>query len=168
MKIKSFTITELLIALAIFAVVASSIIFVTIDALEAGRVGKDRSIALAYAQEGLEAARSIRNRNYSELINGTYGLTQATNQWSFSPTLENLQNRFKREILIEDYAANEKKLTSRITWQLRVGRNLKVELISILSNWKTFAPPPLPSAQTAPVAPGATAARSAARNDNHR
>jgi len=139
---RSFTITELLIALAIFAVVASSIIFVTIDALEAGRVGKDRSIALAFAQEGLEAARSIRNRNYNELINGTYGLSQAANQWRFSPTPENLQNRFTRAILVEDYAANEKKLTSRIIWQLRAGRNLKIELVSILSNWKTFTPPP--------------------------
>lgn len=140
MRLRSFTITELLIALAIFAVVASGIIFVIIDALEAGRASKDRTIANALAQEGLEAVRSIRNRDYSELVAGTYGLAQSGNQWILSPIAEIIQNRFTREIIIENYAFNEKKITSKINWELRAGRTLKINLVSILSNWKEYIP----------------------------
>ncbi|MFH1749952.1 MAG: hypothetical protein ABH837_03630 [bacterium] len=140
MKLRSFTITELLIALAIFAVLASSIIYVIIDALEAGRASKDRSIASTLAQEGLEIIRNIRNRDYNQLTNGTYGLTLSENQWILSPTPELIQDRFTREIIIDDYATNKKLITSKISWELRPGRDLEINLESILSNWKDSTP----------------------------
>ncbi len=145
MKLRSFTITELLIALAIFAILTSSMIYVIIDALEAGRASKDRSIASVLGQEGLEIVRNIRNRDYSVLVNGTYGLTMSGNQWTISPTPELIQDRFTREIIIDDYATNEKLITSKISWQLRPGRSIEVNLESILSNWKESSTPTIPS-----------------------
>ncbi|MFC1656533.1 hypothetical protein ACFL14_01015 [Patescibacteria group bacterium] len=140
MKLRSFTITELLIALAIFAILASSIIYVIIDALESSRASKDRSIASNLGQEGLEIVRNIRNRDYSSLVNGTYGLVFSGNEWTLSPTPELIQDRFTREIIISDYATNEKLINSKISWQLRPGRNLNINFESILSNWKGSAP----------------------------
>lgn len=73
---------EAMIAIAIFALLASSIISLSIGALNPWLgIGSDPQ-ADALADEGLEAARSIQLRAWNELDLQVSGLTRTNNQWA--------------------------------------------------------------------------------------
>ncbi|MDP3729189.1 MAG: hypothetical protein Q8R26_00320 [bacterium] len=129
------SILELLVAAGIFLLTSSAAILlffggqsVSIDSANAER-------ALQYASEGLEATRSIRTRNWDELIAGTHGLRFINNQWELQGSSD-VQDLFSRTVTIVDVASDVKKVTSSITWQTDPQRPQEVTLVEQFSDWK--------------------------------
>ncbi|TSC77252.1 MAG: Uncharacterized protein G01um101431_435 [Parcubacteria group bacterium Gr01-1014_31] len=85
---KGFSAIEALLAFGIFTVVASAVLTValgaTTDEQRQGRMLQAR----AFAVEGLEAARSIRDHRFLDLAVGDHGLTAGGGAWAFSGTQE--------------------------------------------------------------------------------
>ncbi|MDO8560378.1 MAG: hypothetical protein Q7S23_05130 [bacterium] len=85
---KGFSAIEALLAFGIFTVVASAVLTValgaTTDEQRQGRMLQAR----AFAVEGLEAARSIRDYRFLDLAVGDHGLTAGGGAWAFSGTQE--------------------------------------------------------------------------------
>ena len=75
-----------------------------------------RARAATLADEGLEAVRNIRDANFSNLTDGTFGLTTTGNQWNLSGASDT-SDIFSRAITISTVDANRKSITSSITWQ---------------------------------------------------
>ena len=124
---------EFLVASAIFVIAVISISYVVVDAGVASRQGTERSQAMLYAKEGLEAARNIRNRDYNALANGTYGLTSATGTWSFSGTSD-VPDGYTRHIDVATYDSSSKIVTSTVDWNFSTSRHGQVSYTTILAN----------------------------------
>ncbi len=125
---------EVLIGLgfAIFAI--SSIGYFVMEAANSSRQGIERTKATFLAREGLEAARSIRDADFDNLIDGTHGIRVLNNEWIFSGTFDTI-NQFKRQIIISNIEQGIKKIESRVIWKFSKARENSVVLISYLTDW---------------------------------
>ena len=134
---------ELLVAMSIFIMVVSVVTFLILDVYLSDRVGREQTIATFLAQEGMEAARSIRDNNWGNLTNGEYGLSLLAGKWVFAGNEEDIGDYLgegKRKIIIEEINSNRKKITSEVIWKLTEARSGQVSLVSYLTNWSKSIP----------------------------
>lgn len=90
---------ELLLAISVFTIGVSTIIYLTLDSNAIALRSTDRTHALLLAQEGLEATRSIRDADFENLVAGSYGLGIQNGQWTFQENPDTL-GKFTRTISI--------------------------------------------------------------------
>lgn len=144
-KRPGFSLVEVLLAIAIFALISTSIIYLLIDAGNANQQNRDRIVASALAEEGLEATRTIRDASWTNMIAGNYGLTKDDDRWQFfgqsdiDPT-----NRFVRQISISKINDDRFQITSTVTWQAMLGFESSVSTVTYLTQWNKITVPPPP------------------------
>ncbi len=132
------SLVELLIAAAVFSLMVSAVVLAIIEGYLSDLQAGQNALALSFAEEGIEAARSIRDNNWNDLTLGTYGLTVSANHWVFQGLEEDLSpklNQGKRVITIEDAGNNRKLVRSRVTWEIVKGKSAERELATYLTNW---------------------------------
>jgi hypothetical protein len=88
----------------------------------------------------LEAVRNIRDENFSNLTDGTFGLTSTGNQWNLSGASDTT-DIFTRAVTISAVDANRKLVTSTVTWQQNPQRAGSVQAVTYLTNWRVSAAP---------------------------
>ncbi len=79
------------------------------------KYGTDGLRAAFLAQEGLEAARSIRDGNFELLTDGAYGIATSSARWVFSGASDS-QSGFTRVVTVAAINERQKKITSVVTW----------------------------------------------------
>lgn len=131
---KGQSLIELLIALGVFVLGVVTIGLLIIDAGVSSRQAGERTQAVLLAKEGLEAARSIRDDDFANLIDGTHGIAISANTWIFSDS-EDITNIFKRRITVSTVDADTKKITSTVVWREPPERPGSTTLITYLTNW---------------------------------
>lgn len=151
---KGFSVIEVILAAAIFLVFASGIGTVVLVGFGGNRLGEEQTIATQFASEGIEAAKSIKNQAYSNLINsaGT-GLAVSGGVWTFSGSNNQYgpSNKYTRVITVGDVQRdgsgnivasggsadnNTKKITSTVSWNVTPTRADSVVLTSYLTNFR--------------------------------
>lgn len=100
---KGQTLIEVLVALAIAALVVSAITVISISSLSNAQYVKNQDTASKYAQEGMEIMRRIRNSNYADfkLYSGVYCLGSGETTLAAavgSCTTKNLDDTFIRSV----------------------------------------------------------------------
>lgn len=149
MNNKGLTIIEIILAITIFSIFSISIFYLSLDNI----TKENRSIlgneALLYAQEGIEATKYLRDKNFLLLQNGDHGLEIANNSWTFIPAPEEIDGFYQRTVTIEDVFRDEngniaqtgaldpdtKKVTSEVSWLEKEIIPKSVVLTTYLSNW---------------------------------
>jgi type II secretory pathway pseudopilin PulG len=144
-KERGQSLIELMVALGIFILIVGSLAIFILEGYVSGRLAQEKTVANFLAEEGLEAARSIRDNKWSSLKNGNYGLEiSGDKNWVFSGISEDLSSQFKqgatRTITIEDAGVCRKKITSRVGWEFTGNIYQDVELITYLTNWEASLP----------------------------
>lgn len=135
---KGQSLIEILIALGIFAVTLSASFQLFFGSQNLSVDSGNAGIALDYAQEGVEAVRSIRDRNWGELTDGSHGLVFQDNEWMFgSSTASDVKGDFTRSITVLTVEENFKIATTTISWQIDPLRIQKIEMVEQLSNWES-------------------------------
>lgn len=129
-----FSSVEALLAAAIFALLATALVGAFLYGQEATALAGSRARATFLAEEGLEAARNIRDAGFSNLTDGTFGVTTASNQWNLSGASD-VTDVFTREVVVSTIDAKTKELTSTVTWQQNSQRTGTVSIVTRLSNW---------------------------------
>ncbi len=142
------SLVEVLLAITLFTLMVGGAITLIMDSYKTNLSTIEETRAHTYAREGLEAARSIRDRNYLLLINdadGT-GLTTTNGYYEFSGSSNTLNNLYTRKIFVEDVYRDingnivasggtldpqTKKITSQVNWKTR-----QLSLTSYLANWQ--------------------------------
>jgi prepilin-type N-terminal cleavage/methylation domain-containing protein len=143
---KGQTLIELLIAIAIFVIVVTGLAYFILDSYASGRLAEEIVVANFLAEEGLEAARSIRDNDWSTLNVGEYGLVISGNNWIFSGTEEDISDLLEkgtRKIIIEELGPadpDRKKITSRINWEFTPARLQDVQLVTYFTNFAKTSP----------------------------
>lgn len=152
---KGFSILEVILAAAIFMLFAIASGGAILQGFTLNRLGVEETVATQFATEGLEAARSIRNQNYSNLTNTlatgvARNATSGTWEFSGSNNILNAGKTYTRTIKVENVQRNPcnivttggaldpdtKKITSSVSWNFTPSRSNSVDLITYLSNWK--------------------------------
>lgn len=155
-----FSVLEVVLAMALFVIFATSAIVVVVQGYNANRLGVEYTIANQFAVEGIEAVRSIKNSGYSNLVN-TLGAgvdRNANGIWVFgglNDTLtHNSTDNYTRVIKVEDVRRdatppdgnivssggtldrNTKKITSTVSWNFNTARPESISLVAYLADFK--------------------------------
>ncbi len=133
-KRSAFSLVEIILALAILALLAVALVGNFIYSQESAVVAGAKSRAAFLAEEGLEATRNIRDADFANLVDGNYGLATSGNQWIFSGS-QDVTGVYTRQIQISTPSANRKQIISQVTWQQTPQRTGVVSLTTYLTNW---------------------------------
>jgi len=131
---KGFSLIEILLAVALFVLVAGAFIFLIIESYKINEKAQEVTLATGLAEEGMEAVRSIRDFKFTDLKDGTYGLAIEENRWVLKGRSE-IIGKFTREIIISPAGRGRKKIVVLVSWQPRVGSRREVRLFSRITNW---------------------------------
>jgi Tfp pilus assembly protein PilV len=131
---KGFTIVETLLGITIFIIISVGFITGILFTLEVNTGSGDRSRAQLLAQECMEAARNIRNDDFSNLSSGTHGILINNNQWELNGSSDTI-DKFTRELIVSDTDEYTKEAKCRVTWQQTESRQGEVSLSSLFTNW---------------------------------
>ena len=137
-----FSLLELVLAIAIFSISSFAMATMLIDSNISTRLSLDRTDALNYAKEGMEAVRSIRDNNWSiwsALADGNYGLLidQSSSTWKFNGTSDLIDNKYTRTVNIatDPVISSSKDVSVNVAWNLTPSRLASTTLSSVFSNW---------------------------------
>jgi len=111
---------EAVIAVGVVTMVLVALVSGVVSSLKNARYSRDNSVAVAYAQEGIEVIRSIRDRGYEEIQqNDTYSLSYNGSIWSLTTPGEVISEKYTRTVVISDGpdAANSKKVIVTLSWK---------------------------------------------------
>lgn len=143
-------IIEIILAMALFVLIASVSAALVIHSFSANRLGEEETKATLLASEGLEATRSIKNQGFSNLVNGVYDVEYSGGFWQFGPT-PTPGGKYTRTITVSDVYRDEvgeivetggtldpntKKITSQVTWNFSPTRQNKVSLSTYFTFWE--------------------------------
>jgi Tfp pilus assembly protein PilV len=147
---RGFLLVEVILASSILGLLVTTFVGAYLFGEESTLLAGNRARATYLAEEGLEAARAIRDAGYANLVDGTYGLS-ATGVWALAGASDTSEI-FTREISITSSGANRKNITATITWQQNPQREGRVVLTTLLTNWRAVAeaPPEAPPAEEPP------------------
>ena len=137
---------ELLLAIGIFTVLAGTLSFLVLDSYSTGRLANEITVADYLAEEGIEAARSIRDANWDDLAAGNHGLAIAAGKWIFQGTQEDITNWLSggiRSLSIENIDISRKKITCQVSWSFTGNRPQQIQLVTYLTNWQELSEPQL-------------------------
>jgi type II secretory pathway pseudopilin PulG len=154
-------IIEIIIALALFIIISSTGVATILGSYNSNRLSVEETQARAYAEEGIEAVRSIKTQGWyipfltpAAANNCTSGCTLSTtnNKWEFSPTTAPniFDTKFSRVIKVEQVNRNAgdivesggtddpdtKKITSTVTWNVTDSRTNTTSLSTYLTNFR--------------------------------
>ena len=148
---KAFSLMELVLAIAIFAIGSIVAGNLMIDANTATRIDLDKAQAVLIAREGIEAVTSIRDANFAYLSTSTWphGLESGGGGfgWAFSTATSTVvEAKFYRSIYItlnptSDFTSTSTAIaTSTVTWENARGVSDSVSLTTVLTNWRQANP----------------------------
>ncbi len=126
---------EVLLSGAVFSLLVTALVGAYLYGEEATLLSGNRARAVFFAEEGLEATRNIRDADFTNLSNGTYGLAVSGGHWSFSGSSD-AEGIFTRTVTISSAGTNQKEITVNVSWQQNPERTGQVSLVSRLTGWQ--------------------------------
>ncbi len=133
---RGFLLVEILLSSSLFIIFLTAFTGVFYYGMESSLLAGNRSQAVMLAEEGQEAVRSMKNVNFANITDGTYGLVYSNNAWTLSGN-QDVSGIFTRKVTISTIDANRKSVTTNVTWQQAHGRDGSVSTVGRLTNWKT-------------------------------
>lgn len=135
---RGISVIEIILALSILAMTITAITGLISQSQKAEINSTHYNQAIFIAQEGLEAARNLRDNDFLNLTNGEYGISENGQNWELvaNPTFEGKNDFYERTITISDFNADTKLINSEVTWQVTSQEEKSVILTSYLSNWQ--------------------------------
>lgn len=113
--INGFGTLETLLALTLFASLATVLGTISFHLYESMQYGGQRMHAHHLAQEGVHALMLIRNTDVDSLASGTYGLVYTQGEWVLSDKPDNI-NQFIRTITVDEIEGDGFLATSSVSW----------------------------------------------------
>ncbi|MFA6354853.1 MAG: hypothetical protein WCW65_00275 [Candidatus Paceibacterota bacterium] len=134
-RLGGFSLVEILVSISIFLifVVTTSAVIQKVSIESRNSANRERASILA--EEGLEAARNIRDANFINLSDGTYGLSTTGNVWSLSGSSD-ITNIFTRVLNISTINENQKKVDVSVSWADKISAINTVTSSTYFTNWR--------------------------------
>ncbi len=147
---KGFSIIELMLSGALFAVFAWGVVETLLLGFATDRLAEETTIATGYASEAIEAVRSIQAKNFDDLIvTDATGLARNGNDWEFSGE-EDTFGKYTRVIGVAetnrdgdgniaesgDADPDTRLVTVTVTWNVVPSRENSIVLNTYLTRWR--------------------------------
>jgi Tfp pilus assembly protein PilV len=149
---KGFSVLEIILAAGLFVIFVSGAMVAVFQGMHLTSHGQEEIIATQYTTEGMEAVRSIRNRDFTLLENTpAIGIERSLGVWNFAGVENVLDGRYTRVITIETVQrngsgdivesdgtddVNTKKITVTTSWNTSPTQLSSVVLTTYITNWK--------------------------------
>jgi len=131
------SLVEVILAVAIFAVISTGVISAIIYGSESTAVAGARERATKIAEEGIEAVRNIRDSGFINLpSDGTYGLSIVGGIWTLSGSTDTT-DIFTRSIILSTIDSRTRKVDVNVDWKQTVQRDGNISLNTYLTDWIT-------------------------------
>ena len=134
-----FSLVEVILSAAVFALLIMAIVGAIIYGRESTEVAGSKSRAIAFADEGIEVIRNLRDQSFANLTDGTHGLAISSGEWVLLGASD-VNGVFTRQIEIGTINENTKSVTSTVTWQQTPSRTGRVVVSSRITNWRAPKP----------------------------
>jgi prepilin-type N-terminal cleavage/methylation domain-containing protein len=122
---KGFSLIEVIVSVAIVAILCVSFTALTLQALRVARINALELKARMYLQEEMEAAIDLEHSNWSGLsCSGQCHPEIQDGKWIISAGQETKEGLYTRYLTITDDGANKKKVEAAISW---LDKNLTIE-----------------------------------------
>ena len=130
------SILEVIIALAIFALFAASMVSLALGGFTSLIKSDEYLTAAALADEGLEAARAIRDGAWNELVYNQSAVSSSTGAWRFlgEGTSETIGS-FQRVITFTPLDLYRQEVTAKVNWLTTPGGAAEVTRATYLTDW---------------------------------
>jgi Tfp pilus assembly protein PilV len=151
-KIKGFSLVEILLTVSIFTITVLTIVSFLSANDNSLRYATQYNEANYYLSQGLEAVKNIKDDDYSNLNNGTFGLMESANVWQLMGSSDNV-NGYIRKIIITSPDASTKKATAEVSW-VNVNKQTQTIYASLtFKDWNRigYSPTPSPTPTPPPV-----------------
>lgn len=129
-----FSVIEVLLAASLFGLLVVALTGIYLYGEESSALSGKRNRATSLAVEGLEAVRNIRDADWANLVDGSYGIDSSGGSWALVAAPDT-SGVFDRTINIDTMDANHKQVTSTVAWQQNAQRSGSVSLVSKLNYW---------------------------------
>jgi Tfp pilus assembly protein PilV len=129
------SLVEILLAVAIFGMFVTALAGSLLLGQEGAMTSGSRQRATKFAEEGVEAVKSIRDGGYSSLpVDGNYGLVISGGKWTLSGTSDT-SGIFTRVVNLSTPSTGVRKITVTVTWAQNMQRNGSIALESYATDW---------------------------------
>lgn len=136
---KGQTLLEVVAAIALVTIVVTALVGLAVAAVRSANISKNRAQATSYAQEGLEALRSIRDRSFDELKNccttATCQLVPPGAQWTCINGPGETSSIFTRSFTKTEVESGKLRVVMIVAWTDNAGDH-NVTLVSWLTDWR--------------------------------
>ncbi len=132
-KARGVSLIEVIVSAALVLTLASVFTNAVLFGQEGSVTGGTRTRAILYAEEGLEAVRSIRNEDFARIVDGTYGIVKSNGSWAFV-VANDQKDIFTRRVTVSPINAVTKQITSSVTWARRDGSIASTTLTTYATN----------------------------------
>ena len=133
-KEAGFSVVEIIITSAIFVLIVTaftgSLLYFNKGVVTSG----SRTRAVFLAKEGIEVVRNIKDEDFGNLVDGTYGLAIVNGQWAFSGNSD-LTDVFLREVKVLTIDTTTKEVSSQVSWDKGATNNGSIILSTYFTNW---------------------------------
>ncbi|HTE58611.1 MAG TPA: hypothetical protein VK694_07795 [Verrucomicrobiae bacterium] len=130
---KGFSSVEALLAAVVFGLLVTALAGAIVYGRGSSASAGERVRANQLAEEGVEAARNIRDAGYTNLVDGTYGLVQGGNVWTLSGNSDT-SGIFTRQVVVASAGANRKNITATVSWPQGTA-TASTSVVTRLTNW---------------------------------
>jgi Tfp pilus assembly protein PilV len=131
---------EVLLAVTLMAMMTLAAFVLLGTTLTEGHLADDQRVAEGLVTEGTEAVRQMRDRDFTLLVPGTYGLVKSGTDWTFSGTEDLTASLYHRSVTITQVDVDTRNVTVSVTWTPRNGRSITVDNVTRFTNWRTALP----------------------------
>lgn len=136
-NLKGFLLVEILLSSSLFVIFLTAFAGIFYYGMEASVLAGNRSQAVMLAEEGQEAVRSMKNINFANIPDGTYGLVYSNNAWSLVGS-QDVSGIYTRSVNISTIDEHRKNIITTVTWQQTPSRTGTISTEGRLTNWKTL------------------------------
>jgi type II secretory pathway pseudopilin PulG len=126
---------EAIIAIGVFAIVSSAIMTSIASQLAAAQSSRETAMATSYAEEGIEAARTIRDTGWDALATGAHGVVWTDGAWVFSGTSDS-SNGYQRTVTVSQIDERNRSVAVDISWHPSSLRTRTLSLSTVLTDWR--------------------------------
>jgi Tfp pilus assembly protein PilV len=129
------SLVEAIVAIGITVLVITGLVVLAVGAVRSATLARNRSLAVQYAQEGMEALRSVRDRSFSELpTSGTNRVVWTGADWGVLAGSETIGS-YVRSFTSEQISAGKLKIALAVTWTDSAGDHA-IDLTTYLTDWQ--------------------------------
>jgi hypothetical protein len=136
---RGFSLVEIIVSAGLLLLLAILFIGAVTYGEDGAAIAGAHTRATFIAEEGIEAARNIRDQAFTNLVNGSYGISTTTGAWSLSGTSDT-QDIFTRTVTVATVDSATKQITSTVTWPEDALRTGSVSVVTYLTNTKLLVP----------------------------